>query len=70
MIASRSSEAKMQAKVLAGLITLIVCGLYALDPGYISVFLNDAVGKQVGIGILIWMGIGFYMMNQMTKFEY
>jgi tight adherence protein B len=70
LIASKSSEAKMQAKVLGGLILLIICGLYAMDPQYVGVFLHDEVGKLVGIGLLVWMSIGFYMMNQMTKFEY
>lgn len=70
MISSKSSEAKMQAKVLSGIIIFIVGVLYAMDPAYVGVFWKDDVGKQVGLALLGWMAVGFYMMNSMTKFEY
>jgi tight adherence protein B len=70
MISSKSSEAKMQAKVLLGIIIFIVGVLYVMDPQYIGVFWNDETGKQVGMGLIAWMSVGFYMMNSMTKFEY
>jgi tight adherence protein B len=70
MIASKSAEAKMQSKVLAGLVILMLGGLYAASPDYAAFFLNTKIGNQVGIGVFVWMGIGFYIMNKITKIEY
>lgn len=68
-IRAMSSESKASAYIV-GALPFIVFGLiWWINPGYIGDFFTDERLIVAGIGGLIWMGIGVFIMAKMVSFE-
>lgn len=68
-IRALSSEARLTASIIGSLPFLVSLGIYALNPGYMSMLWTDPLGKVILYGGLSWMGIGVFVMKQMVSFE-
>lgn len=68
-ISAMSSESKASAYII-GVLPFIVFGLISfISPDYMAGFFKDQRLMIAGIGGLIWMSIGAYIMRQMISFE-
>jgi tight adherence protein B len=68
-IRAMSSESKASAYIV-GALPFIVFGLiYWVNPGYVGVFFVDERLINTGLGGLVWMGIGVFVMAKMVSFE-
>ena len=68
-IKAMSSESKASAYIV-GALPFIVFGLiYWINPGYIGPFFEDDRLIVTGLGGLVWMGIGVFIMAKMVSFE-
>jgi len=47
----------------------ITCLTYVMTPGYIVPFLNHPIARLIFIALIIWEGIGFWILIKMTTFE-
>ncbi len=68
-LAALTSQGKATAMFIGCLpygITLIT---YCATPGYIIPFLNNPIARIVLLMLIIWEGIGFYILMKMTTFE-
>ena len=68
-LAALTSQGKATALFIGCLpygITLIT---YIATPGYIIPFLNHPIARIVLLLLIIWEGIGFYILMKMTTFE-
>lgn len=56
--------------VFIGCLPYFITGMtYMMAPGYIIPFLNHPVARIVFIGMVIWEGIGFYILMKLCTFE-
>jgi tight adherence protein B len=68
-IRAMSSESKASAYIV-GSLPFIVFGLvWMMNPGYMAGFFSDQRLEVAGIGGLVWMGIGAFIMAKMVNFE-
>lgn len=68
-IKAMSSESKASAYIV-GALPFIVFGLiYWINPNYIGGFFEDDRLIATGLGGLVWMGIGAFIMAKMVSFE-
>jgi tight adherence protein B len=68
-IRAMSSESKASAYIV-GSLPFIVFGLvWMMNPGYMGGFFTDQRLIVAGIGGLVWMGIGAFIMAKMVSFE-
>ena len=68
-IKAMSSEAKASAWIV-GALPFIVFGLiYFMNPDYLAGFFSNPTLMITGIGGLVWMGIGVFIMSRMVNFE-
>jgi tight adherence protein B len=68
-IRAMSSESKASAYIV-GSLPFIVFGLvYMMNPTYMGHFFTDQRLTVAGIGGMIWMGIGAFIMAKMVNFE-
>jgi tight adherence protein B len=68
-IRAMSSESKASAYIV-GALPFIVFGLiYWVNPGYVGDFFVDERLIITGLGGLVWMGIGVFVMAKMVSFE-
>jgi tight adherence protein B len=68
-IKAMSSESKASAYIV-GALPFIVFGLiYWVNPNYIGNFFTDERLIVTGLGGLVWMGIGVFVMAKMVSFE-
>jgi tight adherence protein B len=68
-IRAMSSESKASAYIV-GSLPFIVFGLvYMMNPKYMGGFFTDPRLIVAGIGGLVWMGIGAFIMAKMVNFE-
>jgi len=68
-IRAMSSESKASAYIV-GSLPFVVFGLvWMINPGYMANFFTDQRLMVAGIGGLIWMGIGAFIMAKMVNFE-
>ena len=68
-ISAMSSESKASAYII-GALPFIVFGLISfISPNYMASFFTDQRLIIAGMGGLIWMSIGAYIMRQMISFE-
>jgi tight adherence protein B len=64
-----SSESKASAYII-GVLPFFVFGvIYYMNPDYMSQFFTDQRLIAIGLGGLVWMGIGAFIMAQMMNFE-
>jgi len=68
-IRAMSSESKASAYIV-GSLPFIVFGLvYMMNPTYMGKFFTDERLMVAGIGGMVWMGIGGFIMAKMVNFE-
>jgi len=68
-IAAMSSESKASAYII-GVLPFLVFGMISfISPTYMAGFFQDQRLMIAGMGGLIWMSIGAYIMRQMINFE-
>jgi tight adherence protein B len=68
-IRAMSSDSKASAYIV-GALPFIVFGLiYWVNPGYVGDFFIDERLIITGLGGLVWMGIGVFVMAKMVSFE-
>ncbi|WP_205478753.1 type II secretion system F family protein [Sphingomonas arenae] len=68
-IKAMSSESKASAMIV-GALPFIVFGLvYMMNPGYMAGFFTDDRLIIAGLGGLLWMSIGVFVMAKMVNFE-
>ena len=73
-IKAMSSEAKASAWIVGSLPFLVFILVYIMNPDYVSAFFPGTEKSDVrvmitGIGGLVWMGIGVFIMSRMIDFE-
>jgi tight adherence protein B len=68
-ISAMSSESKASAYII-GCLPFVVFGLISfISPTYMAGFFSDQRLMIAGLGGLVWMSIGAYIMRQMINFE-
>ena len=68
-IKAMSSESKASAYIVGALPFIVFGLLYTMNPGYIDDFFSDQRLMVIGLGGLVWMGIGVFIMAKMVSFE-
>lgn len=68
-IKAMSSESKASAYIIGSLPFIVFFLIYQINPGYIGKFFIDPRLIATGLGGMVWMGIGAYIMKQMISFE-
>ena len=68
-LAALTSQGKATALFIGCLPYGITMITYIATPGYIIPFLNHPVARIVLLLLIIWEGIGFYILMKMTTFE-
>jgi tight adherence protein B len=68
-IRAMSSESKASAYIVGSLPFIVFGLLYTMNPGYIGDFFVDERLMVIGLGGLVWMGIGVAIMAKMVSFE-
>jgi tight adherence protein B len=68
-IRAMSSESKASAYIV-GSLPFVVFGLvWMVNPGYMAGFFSDQRLMVAGMGGMLWMGIGVFIMAKMVNFE-
>lgn len=68
-IRAMSSESKASAYIIGSLPFIVFFLIYQINPGYIGKFFIDERLIITGLGGMVWMAIGAYIMKQMISFE-
>ena len=68
-IKAMSSESKASAYIVGALPFLVFAMIWWINPGYIGNFFEDERLMITGLGGLVWMGIGAFIMAKMVSFE-
>ncbi|MET0373218.1 MAG: type II secretion system F family protein [Rhizorhabdus sp.] len=68
-IRAMSSESKASAYIVGALPFMVFTMIYWINPGYIGDFFIDERLMVTGMGGLVWMGIGAFIMAKMVSFE-
>jgi tight adherence protein B len=68
-IKAMSSESKASAYIIGSLPFLVFGMIYNINAGYMGQFFTDQRLMVIGLGGLIWMGIGAGVMAKMIRFE-
>lgn len=68
-IRAMSSESKASAYIVGSLPFIVFGLLYTMNPAYIGDFFVDERLMVIGLGGLVWMGIGVAIMAKMVSFE-
>lgn len=68
-IRAMSSESKASAYIVGSLPFIVFGMIWFINQGYMSGFLTDQRLMVAGIGGLIWMSIGAFIMAKMVSFE-
>jgi tight adherence protein B len=68
-IRAMSSESKASAYIVGSLPFVVFTLVYLINPNYMSGFFADQRLMVAGIGGLVWMGIGAFIMAKMVNFE-
>lgn len=68
-IKAMSSEAKASAYIIGSLPFFVFGAVYFMNPEYISGFFTDERLMVAGMGGMVWMGIGAFIMAKMINFE-
>ena len=68
-VTRRSSESKASAYIV-GSLPFVVFGLvWMVNPHYMAGFFSDQRLMVAGMGGMVWMGIGAFIMAKMVNFE-
>jgi tight adherence protein B len=68
-IKAMSSEAKASAYIVGALPFFVFIIVYMTNPAYISGFFHEERLIMTGLGGLVWMGIGIFIMKKMISFK-
>jgi tight adherence protein B len=68
-IRAMSSESKASAYIVGSLPFAVFILVYLVNPGYMGHFFEDQRLEVAGMGGLIWMSIGGFIMAKMVNFE-
>ncbi|MEO1488894.1 MAG: type II secretion system F family protein [Pseudomonadota bacterium] len=68
-IKAMSSESKASAYIVGSLPFIVFGLIYWINPDYIGGFFTDDRLIVTGLGGLVWMGIGVFIMAKMVSFE-
>jgi tight adherence protein B len=68
-IRAMSSESKASAYIVGALPFLVFTAIWWINPGYIGGFFTDDRLIVTGLGGLVWMSIGAFIMAKMVSFE-
>ena len=68
-IKAMSSESKASAYIVGVLPFMVFSMIYWVNPDYISGFFSDERLIAVGLGGMVWMAIGGFIMAKMVSFE-
>ncbi|MFL0357377.1 type II secretion system F family protein [Erythrobacter sp. GH1-10] len=68
-IKAMSSESKASAYIVGALPFIVFVMIYMINPGYIDGFFYEDRLIVAGLGGLVWMGIGVFIMAKMVSFE-
>jgi tight adherence protein B len=68
-IKAMSSESKASAYIVGSLPFIVFGLIYMINPEYMSNFFLDERLMIAGIGGIVWMGIGAFIMAKMVNFE-
>ncbi|WP_347302015.1 type II secretion system F family protein [Croceibacterium sp. TMG7-5b_MA50] len=68
-IKALSSESKASAYIV-GALPFVVFGMISfINPGYVEPFASDQRLTVIGLGAMVWMGLGVFIMAKMVSFE-
>jgi tight adherence protein B len=68
-IKAMSSESKASAYIVGSLPFVVFILVWLINPGYMGHFFSDQRLTVAGLGGLVWMGIGGFIMAKMVNFE-
>lgn len=68
-IRAMSSESKASAYIVGSLPFIVFGLIFYINPGYMSGFFTDDRLIVAGLGALVWMSIGVFIMAKMVNFE-
>ena len=68
-IRAMSSESKASAMIVGSLPFIVFTLVYMINPSHMAGFFSDERLMVAGIGGLIWMSIGAFIMAKMVNFE-
>lgn len=68
-IKAMSSESKASAYIVGALPFIVFAMIYYINPGYIGGFFTEDRLIVAGLGGLVWMSIGAFIMAKMVSFE-
>jgi tight adherence protein B len=68
-IKAMSSESKASAYIVGSLPFIVFLMIYWVNPTYIGSFFEDDRLIVAGLGGMVWMGIGAFIMAKMVSFE-
>ena len=68
-IRAMSSESKASAYIVGSLPFIVFTLVWMINPHYMSGFFSDQRLEVAGIGGMVWMGIGAFIMAKMVNFE-
>ena len=68
-IRAMSSESKASAYIVGALPFIVFIMIWWINPEYVGAFFTDTRLTIVGVGGLVWMGIGAFTMAKMVSFE-
>ena len=68
-IRAMSSESKASAMIVGSLPFIVFTLVWMINPGYMDDFFSDQRLMVAGLGGLVWMSIGVFIMAKMVNFE-
>lgn len=68
-IRAMSSESKASAYIVGSLPFIVFGLIYTINPPYMQTFFTDMRLTVAGVGGLVWMAIGAFIMARMVSFE-
>jgi tight adherence protein B len=68
-IKALSMEAKAGASIIGAMPPLVVGGIYAMSPDFISIMWTTDTGRMMLLGCAVWMTIGILVMKKMINFD-
>jgi tight adherence protein B len=68
-IRAMSSESKASAYIVGSLPFVVFTLVWMINPGYMGGFFSDQRLIVAGLGGMVWMGIGAFIMAKMVNFE-
>ena len=68
-IRAMSSESKASAYIVGSLPFVVFTLVYMINPGYMAGFFTDDRLIATGIGGMVWMSLGVFIMAKMVNFE-